>query len=71
MGVIIQEPNLRDIIKPLLDRIDRLERSVRFTVPQVATDPTNTRNGDAWINTTTNLFKVVDKNGTVRTITWV
>ena len=71
MGVIIQEPNLRDIIQPLLDRIDRLERSVRFTVPQVATDPTNTRHGDAWINTTTNLFHVVDKNGTVRTITWV
>ena len=70
MGVIIQEPNLRDIIQPLLDRIDRLERSVRFTAPNVTTDPSNPRPGDVWLNTTSNLLKAVDKNGTIKTITW-
>lgn len=71
MGKIYQEPNLRDIIQPLIDRIDRLERSVRFSVPIVATDPTNTRNGDMWINSTSNVLKIIDKNGALRTITLV
>lgn len=70
MGQIIPEPNLRDIIQPLMDRIGRLERSGRFSVPIVATDPVNRRNGDMWINSTTNLLKVVDKTGTIRVVTW-
>ena len=70
MGIILSNPELFSYFKSITDRIDRLERSARFTVPQVATDPANPRNGDAWINTTSNLFKVVDKNGALRVITW-
>lgn len=51
-------------------RVQKLETAQRFTFPNVTTDPTNPRVGDAWLNTTTNLAKIVDKNGTVRTITW-
>ena len=70
MGYINLDPELFSLFKGLTDRLDRLERSARFTVPNVATDPTNPRKGDAWINSTSNLFKVIDKNGTLRVITW-
>lgn len=53
------------------DRLDKLERSTRFTAPNVATDPTNPRPGDIWLNTTSNTLKAVDKNGAVKTITWL
>jgi hypothetical protein len=61
---------LQNIFLSLSDRVLKLEMANRFTAPNVATDPTNPRNGDIWLNTTTNQLKVVDKNGTVRVITW-
>jgi hypothetical protein len=62
--------NLQTIFLSLSDRVLKLEMANRFTAPNVATDPTNPRKGDIWLNTTTNQLKVVDKNGTVRVITW-
>jgi hypothetical protein len=62
--------SLQGIFQSLSDRVLKLEMANRFTAPNVATDPTNPRNGDIWLNTTTNQLKVVDKNGTVRVITW-
>jgi hypothetical protein len=70
MGYINQTPNLKDIFYDLDTRLRKLETAVRFTFPAVTSDPSNPRIGDAWLNTTTNLAKIVDKNGTVRVITW-
>ena len=64
------QPNLQAIFSDLSARIQRLE-SARFTVPVVATDPTNSRNGDIWLNSTTNTLKIKDSTGTTRTITMV
>jgi hypothetical protein len=63
-------PNLKDIFDDIYARIRKLETAQRFTVPVVTTDPTNRRNGDCWINSTTHLLKVVDDVGTIRVITW-
>jgi hypothetical protein len=71
MGYINQTPNLKDIFTDLDTRLRKLETAVRFTAPIVTTDPTNPRKGDIWINSTTNVMKVVDSIGTVRVITWV
>ena len=71
MPYVNQPPALRDIFAALDDRIRRLETSARFTIPVVATDPTNTRKGDMWINSTSNTLKVVDSVGTLRTIVLV
>jgi hypothetical protein len=70
MGYINIPPNLKDIFDSITTRVTKLETSQRFTAPNVATDPTNPRKGDIWLNTTTNLLKVVDSAGTVRVITW-
>lgn len=63
--------NLQALFSGLETRILKLETAVRFTAPNVATDPTNPRNGDIWLNTTTNQLKVKDATGTTRVITWV
>ena len=70
MGFVNQNPDLYQILKLIYDRLDRLERGTRFTAPSVATDPTNPRPGDLWLNTTSNTLKSVDKNGVVKTIAW-
>jgi hypothetical protein len=62
--------SLQGIFQGLSDRVLKLEMANRFTAPNVTTDPANPRHGDIWLNTTTNQLKVVDKNGTVRVITW-
>jgi len=59
-----------ELFQTINTRLDRLERSGRFTAPVVATDPTNPRPGDIWLNTTSNTLKAVDKNGAIKTITW-
>ena len=64
-------PNLKDFMDDMTSRLRKLETAQRFTVPVLATDPTNRRNGDMWINSTTNTLKTVDATGTIRTITWV
>jgi hypothetical protein len=71
MPYVNQPPLIRDMFTALDDRLKRLETAARFTIPVVATDPTYTRNGDMWINSTSNTLKVVDSVGTLRTITLV
>jgi len=71
MGYLNFPPNLKDIFDDIYARVRKLETAQRFSVPVVATDPTNRRNGDMWINSTTNTLKVVDSIGTIRTVTIV
>jgi len=71
MGYLNFPPNLKDIFDDIYARVRKLETAQRFSVPVVATDPTNQRNGDMWINSTTNTLKVVDSVGTIRTVTIV
>ena len=70
MAYINQPPELRIMFEDLKNRLRLLETGNRFTFPNVTSDPTNPRKGDAWLNTTTNQAKIVDANGTVRVITW-
>jgi len=70
MSYLNLPPAFKDMIDDILSRIRKLETAQRFTVPVVATDPTNRRNGDMWINSTSNTLKVVDSTGTIKTITW-
>jgi hypothetical protein len=70
MAFINQPPDLRTLFEDLNNRLRLLETATRFTFPNVTTDPTNPRKGDAWLNTTTNQAKIVDNSGTVRVITW-
>jgi hypothetical protein len=71
MSYVTLPANLQAMFQDLQTRILKLETTPRFTVPIVATDPTNPRNGDMWINSTTNTLKVRDSVGATRTITWV
>ena len=70
MSYVNLPPNLYAIFQDITNRLGKLETAQRFTFPNVATDPTNPRKGDAWLNTTTNQAKIVDNTGTVRVITW-
>jgi len=70
MGFINLPPNLQTLFAGLDTRILKLETATRFTAPNVATDPTNPRVGDIWLNTTTNQLKVKDATGTTRVINW-
>lgn len=70
MPYINLAPSLQAIFADLTARVLKLE-SARFTVPVVATDPTNARNGDVWVNSTSNQMKIKDATGTTRVITWV
>lgn len=69
MARINREPDFKDLFDSLTARVTVLENK-RFQIPQVATDPTVYQKGDIWVNTTTNLLKFVDKNGTIRLITF-
>ena len=71
MAYINQPPDLRTMQADMNNRLRLLETATRFTFPNVTTDPTNPRIGDAWLNITTNQAKIVDNTGTVRVITWV
>lgn len=70
MGYLNLPPSLKDLFDGLTNRITKLEMSQRFTAPVVTTDPANPRKGDIWINSTSNVMKTVDSNGTIRTINW-
>lgn len=70
MAYINLPPELYSILEDIRIRLQKLETAQRFTFPNVTSDPTNPRKGDAWLNTTTNLAKIVDANGNVRVITW-
>jgi hypothetical protein len=60
-------PSLQGLINGLENRIAKLELGKRFTFPNVSSDPANPRNGDAWLNTSSNTPKYVDATGTVTT----
>jgi hypothetical protein len=70
MGYINQSPDLRQMFADIDSRFRKLELATRFTFPAVTSDPSNPRIGDAWLNTTTNQAKIVDKFGAVRILTW-
>ena len=70
MGFINLPSSVYALFQGIDTRLLKLEMSTRFTAPSVATDPTNARNGDIWLNTTTNQLKVKDSTGTTRVITW-
>jgi hypothetical protein len=70
MAYINQTPELRVLFSDLDRRLRLLELATRFTFPVVTSDPTNPRIGDAWLNSTTNQAKIVDKFGAVRVLTW-
>jgi len=65
MGFINIPPNLKDIFDGIYTRLLKLETTQRFTAPNVTSDPTAFRNGDEWLNTTSNVFKRVDATGVV------
>jgi hypothetical protein len=69
MGYLTFPPNIRDIFDDLYSRIRKLETAQRFTVPIVATDPTNYRNGDMWYNSTSSTLKFVNSAGTIQSVT--
>lgn len=70
MAYINQPLDLHRMFTDINNRLNKLETAVRFTFPNVTTDPTYPRIGDAWLNTTTNQAKIVDANGTIRILSW-
>jgi hypothetical protein len=70
MAYINQPLDLQRMFADIYNRLNKLETATRFTFPNVTSDPTYPRIGDAWLNITTNQAKIVDKNGTVRVINW-
>jgi len=70
MGYINQPLDLHRFAKDINDRLTKLELATRFTFPNVTSDPTYPRIGDAWLNITTNEAKIVDANGNIRIINW-
>jgi hypothetical protein len=70
MAYINQPLNLQRMFADINSRINKLETATRFTFPNVTTDPTYPRIGDAWLNITTNEAKIVDSTNTVRVIDW-
>ena len=87
MSFVNLPPALQAMFSDLTKRIAKLENVNRFfaTVYPILTgsaaEPTVTglvagdiddpRIGQIWLNTTSNQLRIVDKNGAVRTITWV
>jgi len=70
MAYINQPLNLKRMFSDINNRLNKLETANRFTFPNVTSDPTYPRIGDAWLNITTNQAKIVDKNGTIRILNW-
>lgn len=70
MPYLNQPQDLNRIFTDIYNRLNKLETATRFTFPNVTTDPTYPRIGDAWLNITTNQAKIVDATGTVRIINW-
>jgi hypothetical protein len=70
MAYINQPIDLHRMFNDIYNRLNKLETAVRFTFPNVTSDPTYPRIGDAWLNITTNQAKIVDSTGTVRVINW-
>ena len=69
MPFVNYPPSLKDLFDDISNRVRKLETAQRFTAPNVATDPSNTRNGDIWLNTTSNAVNYIDGTGAVQTFT--
>lgn len=69
MGYINLPPSLQSLFAKINERLAKLETSKRFTMPSTATDFSSAtgRNGDIWLNTTSNTPKYLDNTGTVAT----
>ena len=67
MGYINQPSDLNTIFGDIDRRLRKLETAYRFTIPIVSTNPTYPREGDMWINSTTNKL-LVYYNSTVRIV---
>lgn len=70
MSYINLPPALQQLFQKIDDRLTRLELAVRFTAPNVTSDPSNPRNGDLFVNTTTTLLKIIIA-GLTRTIAFL
>lgn len=70
MAYINQPIDLHRMFSDINNRLNKLETAGRFTFPNVTSDPTYPRIGDAWLNITTNQAKIVDANGNVRILNW-
>jgi hypothetical protein len=57
MAYINQPPDLRVMQEDTESRLRKLETAVRFTAPNVTTDPPFPRTGDLWYNTTVNKLR--------------
>jgi len=68
MGYINIPPSLKDMFDDIINRLRKLETATRFTAPNVATNPTNPRKGDIWLDTTSNTLEWVDATSVVRTL---
>ena len=63
MGYLNLDPNVKKMFDDIKRQIDLSLKSFRFTAPVVSRDPSGPRNGDLWLNSTTNLLKYIDNFG--------
>lgn len=71
MSFPVLPDTLYKMFQDIKNRLDKLERSNRFTVPVVSAAPTNPRKGDMYLLSTTNTLYIIDNNGAARVITMV
>lgn len=69
MGYINLPPSLQSLFAKINERLQKLETARRFTMPSTTTDFSSAtgRNGDIWLNTTSNTPKYLDATGAVAT----
>ena len=68
MPRINRPDTLGGIIEELQARVAKLENSQRSSVAVVGTDPANARDGDKWVRTSDQTFRI-RINGVTRTVT--
>jgi len=69
LGYINLPPSLQSLFAKINERLAKLETARRFTMPSTTTDFSSAtgRNGDIWLNTTSNTPKYLDATGAVAT----
>jgi hypothetical protein len=69
LGYINLPPSLQSLFAKINERLAKLETARRFTMPSTTSDFSSAtgRNGDIWLNTTSNTPKYLDNTGTVAT----
>jgi len=69
LGYINLPPSLQSLFAKINERLQKLETARRFTMPSTTTDFSSAtgRNGDIWLNTTSNTPKYLDATGAVAT----